>query len=318
MAVQDNVLIMSLSPQDNIPACQSEKMISSFSMSSDFEISVDNIKPQGILYVRQEIKPPSIDICFCLSGQMSVKLNNLKEKIVIKQGQAAVWLNSGVQSAIEYPDGQTVRRIGLRIEMQSLNTVMENEPESVFPDLCSMCDECACNNKSSYCRIGEMSTSMQLAAHQVFNCRYSGIARKLYFESKTLELLTYVFTDLYSNKSSLLCLEERKKVHKARKIITSNLENPPSLLELSRKVGLNDCKLKSGFRKIYGMTVFDCLRRERLARAQQLLEEGNLSVAQVSYEVGYSSLSHFAKVFTRNFGVKPGAYLTEMRKNRQL
>lgn len=52
------------------------------------------------------------------------------------------------------------------------------------------------------------------------------------------------------------------------------MAEPPSLLELSRLIGLNDYKLKTGFKEMYGTTVFGYLREQRLEKAYRLLMEG--------------------------------------------
>lgn len=57
-------------------------------------------------------------------------------------------------------------------------------------------------------------------------------------------------------------------------ILLERMAEPPSLLELSRLIGLNDYKLKTGFKEMYGTTVFGYLREQRLEKAYRLLMEG--------------------------------------------
>jgi AraC family transcriptional regulator, transcriptional activator of the genes for pyochelin and ferripyochelin receptors len=87
------------------------------------------------------------------------------------------------------------------------------------------------------------------------------------------------------------------------------MDEPPSLLTLARQVGLNDFKLKRGFRQVFGTTVFGYLHEHRMERARQLLEERRLNVTAVACTVGYANPSHFAGAFKRKFGVNPSAYL---------
>jgi AraC-like DNA-binding protein len=84
------------------------------------------------------------------------------------------------------------------------------------------------------------------------------------------------------------------------------MESPPSIIELSRRVGLNDFKLKIGFKAIYGTTVYGLLRDERLEKARLLLEMNSMNVGEVAYSVGYSNPSHFANAFKKKFGINPG------------
>nr|WP_240343842.1 AraC family transcriptional regulator [Paenibacillus sp. SYP-B3998] len=83
------------------------------------------------------------------------------------------------------------------------------------------------------------------------------------------------------------------------------MEAPPSLIELSRIVGLNDYKLKIGFKDEYGKSAFSYLRDKRMEKAFSLLQSGAISVSRVSVMVGYANFSHFAEAFRKQFGVRP-------------
>ncbi|MEH2466213.1 helix-turn-helix transcriptional regulator [Nostoc sp.] len=95
---------------------------------------------------------------------------------------------------------------------------------------------------------------------------------------------------------------DAEKLHLAQAILERSLEHPPSLLELTRFVGLNDFKLKQGFRHLFNTTVFGYLRTCRMQQAQQLLGDRELSIAEVAHCVGYASLSQFCHAFKRHVG----------------
>nr|WP_240343892.1 AraC family transcriptional regulator [Paenibacillus sp. SYP-B3998] len=86
------------------------------------------------------------------------------------------------------------------------------------------------------------------------------------------------------------------------------MEQPPSLLELSKIVGISDFKLKAGFRELYETTVFGYLRDKRLAFAKSLLEREKITVYEAAITVGYSNPGHFAAVFREKYGFNPGEW----------
>ena len=88
-----------------------------------------------------------------------------------------------------------------------------------------------------------------------------------------------------------------------------DIEHPPSLMMLAKLSGLNDYKLKRGFRQVFGSTVFGYLRTYRMEQARQLLLERKMTVSEVARSVGYSSLSRFSLAFKQQFGVLPGSFL---------
>ncbi|MBS7810300.1 helix-turn-helix transcriptional regulator [Roseococcus pinisoli] len=79
------------------------------------------------------------------------------------------------------------------------------------------------------------------------------------------------------------------------------------LMGLARQVGLNEKKLKAGFRTQFGTSVIGFLQDVRLRAAHRLLLEGRSSVTEVAMAVGYANPSHFALMFRRRYGVSPSA-----------
>lgn len=127
-------------------------------------------------------------------------------------------------------------------------------------------------------------------------------------------LIIFGFDQFNSDKGQAVsCFDpaasERDFVHKARDIIISDIKNPPSLTELSRMVGVNRTTLTQSFSKVYGVTVFNFLRRFRLEQSRRLLQAGNQSVTQIAFEVGYSHQKTFSREFKKYFGNAPSDYL---------
>ena len=144
-------------------------------------------------------------------------------------------------------------------------------------------------------------------------CPYQGNVRQRYLESKTLELLALKLEqmrqpEVVSNNKISLKSDDIHRLYQARQILLTDIEHPPSLLELARQVGINDFKLKRGFRQIFGTTVFGCLYEHRMERAKQLLDTHHLKVAQIAQTVGYANPSQFSAAFKRKFGFSPKVY----------
>lgn len=74
---------------------------------------------------------------------------------------------------------------------------------------------------------------------------------------------------------------------------------------LAELVGLSPSHFSRVFKQATGMCPLQFIRRERIARAQQLIRETSRSLIEVALEVGYASPSHFAQVFRRLVGVTP-------------
>ncbi|HVS96242.1 MAG TPA: helix-turn-helix transcriptional regulator [Puia sp.] len=86
----------------------------------------------------------------------------------------------------------------------------------------------------------------------------------------------------------------------------------PSIDALSRTAMMSSTKLKTRFKQIYGMKLYEFYNRNRLEQAREMLRTGNYSVKQVGINIGFSNLSNFAKAFRKEFGLLP----REVLKNR--
>ena len=84
-----------------------------------------------------------------------------------------------------------------------------------------------------------------------------------------------------------------------------HIGEPITIKELSRKVAMNECYLKKGFKEMFGTTIFDFYQGQRMEHARYLLYEKGLSVTEVSLMLGYSSISHFSTAFKKHTGLKP-------------
>ena len=130
-------------------------------------------------------------------------------------------------------------------------------------------------------------------------------------EAKALEILACQLEELAESiphESTLRGAVDRERLHQARVILETEFADPPTLLALARRVGLNDFKLKCGFREVLGTTVFGYVRKIRMEKAKQLLETSDVSITQVALSVGYNSISHFTMAFKRSVGILPSQY----------
>ena len=150
-----------------------------------------------------------------------------------------------------------------------------------------------------------MTPEMQAIVDQVFNIQYEGKAKMMFFRSQMTSLLAHFFGQLSMMSEETLPSDERERLEHAKEILTENLEDPPSLSELSRRIGLNTFKLKKNFKELFGVPVFKYLQNERLNKAHDLLRSQDITVQEVAWDVGYDSLSSFSNAFSKKFGFRP-------------
>lgn len=106
------------------------------------------------------------------------------------------------------------------------------------------------------------------------------------------------------------CLRELRRIMDHQ---IDNLEPPMTEPELSQKVALNLRKLKAGFKAMFGSTVSDYLRRQRMGKGLQLLLKAQLDIGEVARRLGYKQRRFFVQAFRKTFGVHPDYILSHHR-----
>jgi AraC-like DNA-binding protein len=90
--------------------------------------------------------------------------------------------------------------------------------------------------------------------------------------------------------------------------VREHLSEPLTVADMAERVSLSPSAFAHLFRDVTGRSPYQFLKEMRLDRARELLVDGNFTVARISKEVGYTSVSHFISEFRGRFGVTPRAY----------
>lgn len=158
----------------------------------------------------------------------------------------------------------------------------------------------------------EMNYNIQTAEciRNMLTNEFTDMVRSAYIEAKALELLALQLKQFADDMDPDMRFVTLKKydldtILKAKEILVSDLQDAPTIKELAKMSGINQQKLKSGFKQIFGMTINQYLREYRLETAKFLIMEGKSSIQDVAERVGYSSQSHFARRFREKFGLLP-------------
>lgn len=146
----------------------------------------------------------------------------------------------------------------------------------------------------------------------LLNHDFTDSLENIYINAQTQMLLLFTLDCMLGEKQldvincKFLANEaDREKISKAREILIEHIGEPITIKELSRKVAINECYLKKGFKEMFGTTIFDFYQGQRMEHAKYLLYEKGLSVTEVSMLLGYSSISHFSTAFKKLTGLKP-------------
>ncbi|MBO9727376.1 MAG: helix-turn-helix transcriptional regulator [Chitinophaga sp.] len=158
---------------------------------------------------------------------------------------------------------------------------------------------------------GPIDPATQAVIGQIMQCRFTGQLKKLFLLSKSIELLV-LSAEAYNYAAAkkdifLKNKADKEKIIAVRDLIHERLNDPPGLSEIAQLVGLNEYKLKRGFKETFNSTVFEYLTGQRLELANQYLLDTEKTSAEIAYELGYATPQHFNNAFKKKFGVTPNS-----------
>jgi len=173
------------------------------------------------------------------------------------------------------------------------------------------------NGKEAFFHQSEFSINVSRIIKKITKNNDCGLARSIYIEAQVLELLSRQIKQVEDDFSMLgrrlkLRAYDIEKIKLARTILLEQMKNPPTIEKLAKKVGVNQSKLKEGFKLIFETTIKKYLTKERLEKASLLLIQ-DTSIKNAAMEVGYSNLSYFAKIFKEHYGVLPKDYVKNVQ-----
>ncbi|CAL9367318.1 helix-turn-helix transcriptional regulator [Streptomyces sp. enrichment culture] len=114
-----------------------------------------------------------------------------------------------------------------------------------------------------------------------------------------------------SRSASAQRLSDLARLRRVKDRIDREYAQPLDVEALARGVHMSAGHLSRAFRQAYGESPYSYLMTRRIERAMALLRRGDLSVTEVCFEVGCSSLGTFSTRFTELVGMPPSAYRRE-------
>jgi AraC family transcriptional regulator, transcriptional activator of the genes for pyochelin and ferripyochelin receptors len=271
---------------------------------------LDVVKQQPHVHQLQPDRASRLTSTFYLSGRSQVLSQQIKEDWINQINNSYVSYLPEIAGVEEFPSAERIWIVQLSMEVNIFRGFCAEQLGQLPADFQNLANS---PHQPLLFQFGTLTPAIRGALQQILTCPYQGFVKRLYLESKTLELLSLQFQQAIeqvkaSPQSRSLSSGDVERIHAAKDILSCRLNNPPGLVELSHLVGLNDFKLKQGFKQVYGTTVFGYLYECRMQQAQQILQAGQMNVEEVARAVGYANRSSFAVAFRRKFGTNPKEY----------
>lgn len=270
-----------------------------------FKIGFGNIKTSNKMILDFEFEEESIESNFVLAGGTITSVNSSKQNLIFSANEHNIYYSVDAKGYMYTNKPDT-----LSLEINYSRTFFEKYlPNiSIFKDFKKLLAKKIPGLLSAHNY--PLTSKMNFIINDIINCKWKGSFRKMYMESKVLELLLEQLNQIvhYNNNEPLQHGKFKNvidKLHEAKMILENDFNSSLSLKSLALKVGTNEFSLKKGFKSVFGTTVFGYLHDIKMNKAHEMLLENKYSVGEVSDFVGYKNPQHFTVAFKKKFGITP-------------
>lgn len=248
---------------------------------------------------RIDASEPKMAVTYSLSGNSSY-VSNGNDELVFQRGFTSISTFSSITGERRYlADSNSVQ---FRIVLSKIGA------ENLFG--ASHADALFTGNSLQLHSCRPTSAFASAAVRQMLNCRMAGPGKPVLLHGLALSLLAEELNDLFEQEVPIakkFSAQDRAKATQARDILRNELQHPPTVLELARRVGTNQLKLKQLFHHFFNDTPYGMLREFRMQHAYQLLKAQQHQVSAVAELVGYRHATNFSTAFNQYYGLSPKA-----------
>ena len=251
----------------------------------------------------------SAESVFILSGDVESRFPYLKDPIQINRH------NHNLQYSTEFAGNHILHSgnfhaLTITYDLPYLNSLLQADDNGPLHHFCNYVYK-----KENYLATTH-SVGWDRRIADVLNalrtCHFQGPTRYIYIESKMLELFVLQMEQLHALRSSAgkdhWRAEDRDKMAAVKEYIEKSYLEPLTLKDLTYEFGLNEFKLKKGYKHFFNTTVFEHILQLRMHKANELLNTREMTIADVAQFIGYNNTSSFSYEYKKRFGYSPSRY----------
>jgi len=243
---------------------------------------------------------------FCLEGSIVFNFHNGSYQMPLDNGENCFFYNPNQKLTTVIKVSPNSKLVLIFCTIEKIHQLfLDNESELEF-----LKSENA--NQKIY-KKDLSSSDLEIALRQINDSDKKSKTENIFRYAKVLEILSLYFSrQARENNNSCPYIQDETSVQKiknAKDILLENMQNPPTTSQLALKVGINEHRLKEGFRSLYGTTLFQYLLDYKMNTGRRLLDSGMHKIKDVAYDLGYNNPSHFITAFKNKFGVTPKKYI---------
>lgn len=286
----------------NIPENKGGGYISGFNWG-DLRMMIRNyyLKEEVFIERTNELAEGQEDIVFLLSGVFPSLLS--EEKQLSREKANVIICKHAVSSLVEMPSNTIFGSITIAASRQYLRSCFNEVQHPIVNSILE--------SKDNFVFETGISSEIINTAGEILNQTVPEDFERHYFKLKCEELLCYIIALLVQREAvptSNMHIDDIKAIYAVKFYLEEHLENPPNIAALAVQAKMSEPKFRKLFKQTFGKGVFEYYQSLRMQEAASLLKEKRMTVSEVGYQLGFTNLSHFSRVFEQHIGMKPKKY----------
>ncbi|MGI4821255.1 MAG: helix-turn-helix transcriptional regulator [Janthinobacterium lividum] len=274
----------------------------------DFKLTIHRYQLHEDLIVRRQATGGSDQVtifCYYNEQPLDIAFTNHPQVQFSQRDDSAIHLTSNdLSSTIRFPAQHSVHYLVIALKTPRLKALLAgNAPHPVLDTLMA--------NDSSFLFFEGMSAEAKLLLKHITEVNPHDGLSHFYTQVKVQELLYLVFRKLLLRESAPhqpINSADSERLLQVHNHLLDDLSTPPVLRELAQQAAMSETKLKQLFKQTFGSSVYTYYQQARMKQAAFLLQQGQHSVAEAGYALGFSNLSHFSRLFEKHYGLNPKRY----------
>ena len=278
-----------------------KSIIKEYNVSEDVFIALLDNNTASTETILKGIDKRYIQFYFCTKGSLTFNFNNGIHKINLIEGRSFLFY---------YPSLDLPLSLNINADSKVCIVVLKIEKLYQLFAEHSIQDNFISNiNLNQFYQEKIYTPQIKIALQQIEELNLAPQFERLYLIGKMYELFTLYFSSPTledTDQNPFITNEaQAKKINEIKNMLLDNLTNPPSIKDICEKYSISEYLLKDGFKKLYNNTVYGFVLDKKLEIAKARLEEGQLKVKDIAFEIGYENPSHFISAFKKKYGITP-------------
>jgi AraC-like DNA-binding protein len=290
----------------DVPLSVGKGRLVSMDISDGFHVNFQSYQLNAPLQVIKEATDELYESAYLVFYQLDVPHTAYIQGTELLYDQGVNIYTQPINAVLEFPARTQRDVVCMRIDRRRLADLLAGE-ELVFPEELLRQDQ-------SFFLHEPLTAGMRAVLTELRNPPAAKNLQRLFYQVRAQQLVYLLMEQLNKRTGTHLRThnpEEIAKVFKARQLLTEDLAAAPTIAGLARAVLMSESQLKGSFREIFGVSIYQYFQQARMERAKELLAESGRTVKEVGYELGFTNIGHFSRLFERVYRVKPKRFQME-------